>query len=156
MDMLQIGRGKITISTSGIAPLIPRVAEKELGVQLAVSLHAPNNPLRSRIMSINDTYPIEALIEACHEFIEQAACARRRITFEYVLLRDVNDSIDLADELGKLLKGLPAHINLIPFNEWPGSPYRCSPRQTIKAFGKRLTEFYRIPTTIRWSRGEGS
>jgi 23S rRNA (adenine2503-C2)-methyltransferase len=153
-DLMEIGRGKITVSTSGIAPLIPKVAT-DLRTMLAISLHAPNDELRSQIMAINNTYPLATLIQACQQFIELARCARRRITFEYVMLDQVNDSEELAYELGELVKPLQPHINLIPFNEWPGAPYQASSKSQIKAFGRILTEKFSIPTTIRWSRGKG-
>ena len=124
-DLMEIGRGRITVSTSGIAPLIPKVAT-DLRTMLAISLHAPNDELRSQIMAINDTYPLKTLIQACQQFVELARCARRRITFEYVMLDQVNDSEELAYELGELVKPLKPHINLIPFNEWPGAPYQAS------------------------------
>lgn len=153
-DLMDIGRGRITVSTSGIAPLIPKVAT-DLRTMLAISLHAPNDELRSQIMAINNTYPLETLIQACHQFVELARCARRRITFEYVMLDGVNDSEGLAYELGELVKPLHPHINLIPFNEWPGAPYQASSKHQIKAFGRILTEEFSIPTTVRWSRGKG-
>ena len=152
-NVMCIGKGKITVSTSGISPAIPDLAD--LGVQLAISLHAPNDDLRSYIMPINKTYNLKSLIEACKLFVERSKCTGKRITFEYVMLDGVNDSLVLASEFAKLIKGIPSHINLIPFNKWPGAPYRCSPKSRIKAFGKILTGNFNIPTTIRWSRGQG-
>ena len=111
-DGLALSRNKITISTSGIAPLIPKIAG-ELGVNLAVSLHAPRDDLRSEIMPINKTYDLAALIDACKEFVSQASCTTRRISFEYVMLDGVNDDFSQAAELISLLKDLPAHINLM-------------------------------------------
>lgn len=157
VDTMDLGRSKVTISTSGIAPLIPKIAS-EIGVQLAISLHAPNNDVRSQIMNINRTYSVEALVEASQLFITEAASARKRITYEYAMLDEVNDSLELAWELGTLLGPLrpAAHVNLIPFNEWPGAPYQCSPKERIRAFGKVLTERFHIPTTIRTARGRGT
>lgn len=110
---LAVSKSKVTISTSGIAPLIPKIAS-ELGVQLAISLHATNDVTRSRIMSINDTYNIKAVLDACEEFIKNSKCYNRRISFEYVLLRGINDSICRdAKELVELLKNFPAHVNLM-------------------------------------------
>lgn len=111
-DGLALSRNKITISTSGIAPLIPKIAG-ELGVNLAVSLHAPRDDLRSEIMPINKTYDLAALIDACKEFVSQASYTTRRISFEYVMLDGVNDDLSQAADLISLLKDLPAHINLM-------------------------------------------
>lgn len=108
-----LSKSKVTISTSGIAPLIPKIAS-ELGVQLAISLHAANDSTRSKIMPINDTCNIKSIMEACDEFIKHSKCYNRRISYEYVLLRGVNDSICRdAKELVELLKNLPAHVNLM-------------------------------------------
>lgn len=149
---LGFGRGKVTVSTSGIAPLIPKIAT-ELGVNLAVSLHAPNDPLRSRIMPINDTYPISALMNSIREFQDKASCATRRVSFEYVLLKDINDQQRHAEDLAILLKGIPSHVNLIPFNPWPGSPYECTPSKGIEIFRSTL-ERLGVPTTSRRTRGQ--
>lgn len=111
-DGLALSRNKITISTSGITPLIPKIAS-ELGVNLAVSLHAPRDDLRSDIMPINKTYDLVALITACLEFVSRASCTTRRISFEYVMLDGLNDDISQAADLISLLKDLPAHINLM-------------------------------------------
>lgn len=149
---LGFGRQRITISTSGIATMIPKVAE-ELGVCLAVSLHAPNDELRSRIMPINSRYPLAELMAACREFSAKAPSATRRITFEYVMLKDVNDDPEtVVPQLAKLLEGIPSHINLIPFNHWPGAPYECSPKDRIEAF-KVACERHGFPCSIRHSRG---
>lgn len=108
-----VGKSKITISTSGIVPLIPKISS-ELGVQLAISLHATNDTIRSSIMPINDTYNIKSILEACEEFSKHAKCYNKRISFEYVLLRGVNDTISKdAKELVELLKNLPSHVNLM-------------------------------------------
>ena len=110
---LAISKSKVTISTSGISPLIPKIAA-ELGVQLAVSLHAPTDQIRSKIMPINNTYNLQSILTACEEFIKTSRCHNRRISFEYVLLRDVNDTISKdAKDLVELLKNLPAHVNLM-------------------------------------------
>lgn len=112
-DGIGLGHGKITISTSGITPLIPKISE-ELGVQLAISLHATNDTLRSQIMPINNTYGLKALMEACEKYLKHSKSSNRRITFEYVMLKGVNDckSKD-APALVKLLSNLPAHVNLM-------------------------------------------
>lgn len=146
------GHRRVTISTSGITPLIPKIAS-ELGVNLAVSLHAPNDELRSQIMPINKTYPLSALIDACEGFIQGASCATRRVSFEYVMLRGVNDQASHARELANLVKHLPAHVNLIPFNPWPGSSYACSSPDVIDRFLQYLEE-RGLPTTVRRPRGQ--
>lgn len=127
-----IGRRKITLSTSGVVPLIERCGE-ELGVNLAISLHAVTDKLRSELIPLNKKYPIAELLEACRNY--PAASNARRITFEYVMLKGVNDSLDDAKELVRLLKDIPAKINLLPYNPWPGSPYECSSRNAIQRFG---------------------
>ncbi len=131
-DGIAIGKRKITLSTSGVVPLIERCGH-ELGVGLAISLHAVTDELRSKIMPINRQYPIKELLQACRDY--PAASNARRITFEYVMLKGINDSPADARGLVKLLSGIPAKINLIPFNAWPGSPYECSDWETIEKFG---------------------
>lgn len=112
---LRVGKSKITISTSGIVPLIPKISS-ELGVKLAISLHATNDTIRSKIMPINDTYNIKSVLEACEEFAKNAKCYNKRISFEYVLLKGINDTISKdAKELVELLKNLPSHVNLMYF-----------------------------------------
>ncbi|PZQ13151.1 MAG: 23S rRNA (adenine(2503)-C(2))-methyltransferase RlmN [Ancylobacter novellus] len=130
---LGIGRRKITVSTSGVVPEMKRLGE-ETGAQLAISLHAVRDELRDVIVPINRKYDIKALLEACRTY--PGASNARRITFEYVMLKGVNDSPAEARELVRLLAGLPAKINLIPFNPWPGSPYECSDWETIEAFSE--------------------
>ena len=111
-DGIALGKNKITISTSGIAPLIPKIAS-ELGVYLAVSLHAPVDDLRTELMSINKTYGLTALIDSCKQYISLSFCATKRISFEYVMLDGVNDDLTMAKELLTLLKDIPSHINLM-------------------------------------------
>lgn len=146
---------KITISTSGIAPLIPEIAKK-LKVSLAVSLHAPTDTLRDRIMGINRTYPIATLMQACKDFQKESNCSSRRITFEYVMLRGVNDSDENAHLLVRLLKEnfmlRNILINIIPYNGgWEGSVYECSDR--IDLFISVLKDSH-IPCFVRKSRGQ--
>lgn len=130
---LGIGRRKITVSTSGVVPEMKRLGE-ETGAQLAISLHAVRDDLRDEIVPINRKYDIKTLLEACRTY--PGASNARRITFEYVMLKGVNDSPAEARELVRLLAGLPAKINLIPFNPWPGSPYECSDWETIETFSE--------------------
>ncbi|KAJ2598382.1 hypothetical protein GGF39_002671 [Coemansia sp. RSA 1721] len=124
---------RITISTSGVAPLIPRIAS-DLRVGLAISLHSADNDLRSEIMPINKTYPLKLLMSSCREFAKIASIQTRRITFEYVMLDGVNDSDSDAKRLVNLIRDLPAHVNLIPFNPWPGSAYRASSTSRVAEF----------------------
>lgn len=125
-----LSRRRITLSTSGVVPMMDRCG-RELGVNLAVSLHAVRDDLRNEIVPLNRKYPIAELLDACRRY--PGASNSRRITFEYVMLRDVNDSEAEARELVRLLHGIPAKVNLIPFNPWPGAPYRTSTyEQTAK------------------------
>src|SRR5215813_9578544 len=128
---LSISRRKITLSTSGVVPMIRRCGE-ELAVNLAVSLHAVRDDIRDRLVPLNRKYPIAELLEACRTY--PGASNARRITFEYVMLKGVNDTPSDARELVRLLAGIPAKVNLIPFNPWPGAPYECSSETTIKVF----------------------
>jgi 23S rRNA (adenine2503-C2)-methyltransferase len=128
---LAISRRKITLSTSGVVPTIARCGA-ELGVNLAISLHAVTDELRNTLVPLNKKYPIPELLEACRTY--PGSSNARRITFEYVMLKGVNDSPAEARELVRLLKGIPAKVNLIPFNPWPGAPYECSTDAAIAAF----------------------
>ncbi|GLK81654.1 23S rRNA (adenine(2503)-C(2))-methyltransferase RlmN [Methylopila turkensis] len=130
---LGIGRRRITVSTSGVVPQMRRLGE-ETGAQLAISLHAVRDDLRDVLVPINKKHPIAELMEACRTY--PGASNARRITFEYVMLKGINDSPAEARELVRLLAGLPAKINLIPFNPWPGSPYECSDWDTIERFSE--------------------
>lgn len=146
---LNFSRRRITLSTSGVVPEIYRTGD-EIRVMLAISLHATRDELRDVLVPINRKYPLEKLIEACHDYPEKSPS--RRITFEYVMLKGVNDSLIDAAELVKLLDGIPAKINLIPFNPWPGSEYECSSRKTINRFSDYL-EDHDLPAPIRTPRG---
>jgi 23S rRNA (adenine2503-C2)-methyltransferase len=130
-DGLSLSKRRITVSTSGVVPEMARLGS-ECGTMLAVSLHATNNPLRDRLVPLNKKYPIETLLKACRDY--PGASNARRITFEYVMLKGVNDTPAEAKALVRLLAGLPAKINLIPFNPWPGSPYECSDWEAIERF----------------------
>ena len=147
---LSISKRKITLSTSGIVPKI-KMAGDEIGSMLAISLHATNNDLRNEIVPINKKYPIEELLEACRNY--PGLSNSKRITFEYVMLKGVNDSEAEARDLVKLISGIPAKINLIPFNSWPGSSYECSDWEQIEKFGDIVNRGgYASP--IRTPRGE--
>ena len=132
-DGLSLSKRRVTVSTSGVVPEMARLGA-ECGTMLAVSLHATNDPLRDRLVPLNKKYPIRELLKACHNY--PGASNARRITFEYVMLKGVNDSPAEAKALVRLLAGLPAKINLIPFNPWPGSPYECSDWETIERFSE--------------------
>jgi 23S rRNA (adenine2503-C2)-methyltransferase len=128
---LAVSRRKITLSTAGVVPMMAR-AGAELGVNLAVSLHAVTDELRDELVPLNRKYPIRELLDACRAY--PGSSNARRITFEYVMLKGVNDSPAEARELVRLLRGIPAKVNLIPFNPWPGAPYECSTEASIAAF----------------------
>ncbi|MEH2490076.1 23S rRNA (adenine(2503)-C(2))-methyltransferase RlmN [Bradyrhizobium sp. AZCC 2230] len=130
-----ISRRRITLSTSGVVPNIVRAGE-EIGVMLAISLHAVRDELRNELVPLNRKYPIKELLQACRDY--PGASNARRITFEYVMLKGVNDSLDDAKLLVKLLKGIHAKINLIPFNPWPGTAYECSDWDQIEKFSEYI------------------
>jgi len=136
-DGIALGKRRITLSTSGVVPEIHR-AGAELGVNLAVSLHAPDDDTRSAIMPINKKYPLKDLMAACRTY--PGASNARRITFEYVMLKGINDTPAHARALVRLVAGVPCKFNLIPFNPWPGSPYECSDAETVTAFADRLAD----------------
>ncbi len=128
---ISLSKRRITLSTAGVVPMIPK-AGAEIGVMLAISLHAVRDDLRDEIVPLNRKYPIAALLDACRAY--PGLSNAKRITFEYVMLRDVNDSDADARELVRLIAGIPAKINLIPFNPWPDSPYECSDWERIERF----------------------
>lgn len=130
-----ISRRRITLSTSGVVPNIVRTGA-EIGVMLAISLHAVRDELRDELVPLNRKYPLKELLQACRDY--PGASNARRITFEYVMLKGVNDSIDDAKLLVKMLKGIHAKINLIPFNPWPGTRYQCSDWQQIEIFSEYI------------------
>ena len=130
-DGLSLSKRRITVSTSGVVPQIERLGA-DTGAMLAISLHAVRDDLRNELVPLNKKYPIRDLLKACREY--PGASNARRITFEYVMLKGINDSPAEARDLVRLLKGLPAKINLIPFNPWPGAPYECSDWETIEQF----------------------
>src|SRR6266566_1539844 len=147
---LAVSRRKITLSTSGVVPMIERCGA-ELGVNLAVSLHAVTDELREQLVPLNRKYPIAELLEACRNY--PGSSNARRITFEYVMLKGINDTPAEARALVALLRGIPAKVNLIPFNPWPGAPYECSTREAIKQFSDIVFEAgYSSP--VRTPRGQ--
>jgi 23S rRNA (adenine2503-C2)-methyltransferase len=132
-DGLALSKRRVTLSTAGVVPMIAR-AGAEIGAGLAISLHAVRDELRDRIVPLNKKYPIKDLLAACRAY--PGASNARRITFEYVMLKGVNDSLADARALVKLVAGIPAKINLIPFNPWPGAPYECSDWAQIEKFAE--------------------
>ena len=144
-----ISKRRITLSTSGVVPEIKRCGE-ELGVNLAISLHATRDDLRNELVPINRKYPLAELVDACRNY--PGLSNARRITWEYVMLNGINDSEDDCRALLALIRGIPSKLNLIPFNPWPGSPYICSPDDRIDAFARRaLNAGYASP--VRAPRG---
>ena len=145
-----LSRRRVTVSTSGLVPQMMRIAE-ETNVALAVSLHAPNDELRSQLVPINRRHPIAELLAACWHYVDRQNA--RSVTFEYVMLDGVNDRPDHARELAALLRGRPAKVNLIPFNPFPGTSYRRSPEPAITAFRDVLVKAGVI-ATVRRTRGD--
>ena len=150
-DGLALSKRRITLSTSGVVPAMARCGE-EIGVNLAVSLHAVTKEIRDEIVPLNKKYGIEELLQACADY--PGASNARRITFEYVMLKDKNDSDEHAHELVRLLKqyDLPAKVNLIPFNPWPGAAYECSTPERVKRFSEIVFE-HGISAPVRTPRG---
>ena len=132
-DGLALSKRRVTLSTAGVVPMIKRAGD-EIGSSLAISLHAVRDEIRDVIVPINKKYPLKELLQACRDY--PGASNARRITFEYVMLKGVNDSLADAKELVKLIRGIPAKINLIPFNPWPGAPYECSDWDQIEKFAE--------------------
>jgi 23S rRNA (adenine2503-C2)-methyltransferase len=145
-----LSRRRVTLSTSGLVPQIYRLAE-DTNVALAVSLHAPNDALRDQLVPINRRHPIRELLAACWHYLD--AQNGRSITFEYVLLEDVNDQLGHARELVQLLRGHDAKVNLIPFNPFPGTRYRRSPAEVIARFRDHLNA-HGVTATVRRTRGD--
>jgi 23S rRNA (adenine2503-C2)-methyltransferase len=143
---LSLSRRRVTVSTSGVVPRIEQLGQ-DLGVGLAISLHAVRDELRDELVPINRKWDIAALLDACRRYP-----ARRHITFEYVMLKGVNDGDADARELVRLLEGIPAKVNLIPFNAWPGAPYACSSNNRIRAFAA-IVEAAGHASPVRAPRG---
>ncbi len=142
---LQIGMRNISLSTCGLVPKIDELAQKKLQLTLSVSLHAPNDALRSSMMPVNDAYPLAQLIPACRRYQQTTG---RRISFEYSLVRGVNDSPATARELAHLIRGMGAHVNLIPINPVDGSPYSATDDANVRRFQKQLEELG-VNATVR-------
>ena len=148
-DGMNISMRHISLSTCGLVPMIDKLAEKKLQLTLSVSLHAPSDEIRNTIMPVNKAYPTEELLAACRRYY---AATNRRISFEYAMINGVNDTEEAAKLLIKRLKGLPAHMNLIPLNHVEESPLKPSTRQAVQRFQKIL-EDAGIPATVRRSLG---
>jgi len=148
-DGMNISMRHISLSTCGLVPKIDKLAEHKLQLTLSVSLHAPTNEIRSTIMPVNKAYPVEALLAACRRYYEATG---RRISFEYAMIHGVNDTEAAAKQLLQDLKGLPAHVNLIPLNHVEESPLKPSTRQAVQRFQK-LLEDGGVPATVRRTLG---
>lgn len=146
---LNIGQRHITVSTSGIVPSMYKFAEENTQINLAISIHAPNDALRSKLMPVNRRYPFADVIEACRDYIAKTG---RRITFEYALIGEVNDRPEHAEELGEVLKDMLCHVNLIPVNHVPERKYVRTPREDIFEF-QRILERKGVNVTIRREQG---
>ena len=146
---MNISMRHISLSTCGLVPKIDELAAKKLQISLAISLHGPNNEIRSKVMPVNKAYPIEELLDACRRYFDATG---RRIHFEYAMIDGVNDSVDHAKELLRRLKGLPAHFNLIPLNHVEESPLKPSSRSAVATFQKTL-EDGGITATVRRTLG---
>ena len=148
-DGMNIGMRHISLSTCGLVDRIHRLAEEQLQLTLSVSLHAPVNEIRSTIMPVHKRYPVEVLLEACRDYFQKTG---RRISFEYAMIRDVNDSKEMAEILAEKLSGLAAHVNLIPLNNIEESPLKPSSRKAIMEF-QQVLEKHGIPATVRRTLG---
>ena len=146
---MNISMRHISLSTCGLVPKIDELAEHKLQISLAISLHGPNNEIRNQIMPVNKAYPIEVLMEACRRYYEKTS---RRIHFEYAMIHNVNDRPEHAKQLLALLKGLPAHVNLIPLNHVEESPLKPSTKAAVAAFQKAL-EDGGVTATVRRTLG---
>ena len=149
-DGINIGMRNFSLSTCGLVPMIDKLAEKKLQLTLSVSLHAPENTMRSSMMPVNNAYPIEQLIAACRRYQQTTG---RRISFEYSMVRGVNDSDQTAAMLAKLIRGMGAHVNLIPINPVDGSPYSASDDANVRRFQQRLMDLG-VNATVRRRLGQ--
>lgn len=144
-DGINIGMRNFSLSTCGLVPMIDKLAEKKLQLTLSVSLHAPENTMRSSMMPVNNAYPVEQLIAACRRYQQTTG---RRISFEYSMVRGVNDSDQTAAMLAKLIRGMGAHVNLIPINPVDGSPYSATDAANVRRFQQKL-ESLGVNATVR-------
>ena len=149
-DGINIGMRNFSLSTCGLVPMIDKLAEKKLQLTLSVSLHAPENTMRSSMMPVNNAYPVEQLIAACRRYQQTTG---RRISLEYSMVRGVNDSDQTAAMLAKLIRGMGAHVNLIPINPVDGSPYSASDDANVRRFQQRLMDLG-VNATVRRRLGQ--
>jgi 23S rRNA (adenine2503-C2)-methyltransferase len=148
-EAVGLGARRVTVSTSGVVSGIEALASSGLGVNLAVSLHAPADALRDQLVPLNRKWPVASLLAAADAYADRTG---RRVSYEYVMLRGVNDALELADRLGGLLGGRLAHVNLIPYNAIPGDPYEATPTKHIDAFRRRVRR-HGVECTVRDTRG---
>jgi 23S rRNA (adenine2503-C2)-methyltransferase len=147
-----LSKRRVTLSTSGVVPALDMLGD-QIDVALAISLHAPDNALRDEIVPVNKKYPIEEFLAAVRRYLAKAKANQGKVTVEYVMLSNINDSTEQAHELAKVLKDTPCKINLIPFNPYPGSPYTCSSNSRIDRFSKVLMN-YGFTVVVRKTRGD--
>lgn len=147
-----LSKRRVTLSTSGVVPALDKLGD-EIDVALAISLHAPDNKLRDEIVPVNKKYPIEEFLAAVRRYLSKSKANQGKVTVEYVMLNQINDSTDQAHALAKVLKETPSKINLIPFNPYPGSPYTCSSNSRIDRFAKVLMN-YGFTVVVRKTRGD--
>lgn len=147
-----LSKRRVTLSTSGVVPALDKLGD-QIDVALAISLHAPNDELRDEIVPVNKKYPISEFLAAVRRYLDKSKANQGKVTVEYVMLNQINDSTDQAHQLAKVLKGTPSKINLIPFNPYPGSPYTCSSNSRIDRFAKVLMG-YGFTTVVRKTRGD--
>lgn len=147
-----LSKRRVTLSTSGVVPALDKLGDM-IDVALAISLHAPTNDLRDEIVPVNKKYPIEEFLAGVRRYLAKSKANQGKVTVEYVMLNGINDSMEQAHQLGKVLKETPAKINLIPFNPYPGSPYTCSSNSRMDRFSKVLME-YGFTVVVRKTRGD--
>lgn len=147
-----LSKRRVTLSTSGVVPALDMLGD-QIDVALAISLHAPNDTLRNEIVPINKKYPIDVFLAGVRRYLSKSRANQGKVTVEYVMLNQINDSTDQAHELAKVLKDTPSKINLIPFNPYPGSPYTCSSNSRIDRFAKVLMG-YGFTVVVRKTRGD--
>ena len=147
-----LSKRRVTLSTSGVVPALDKLGDM-IDVALAVSIHAPTNDLRDEIVPVNKKYPLEEFVAAIQRYMKKSNANHGKVTVEYVMLNGINDSMDQAHQLAKVLKDTPSKINLIPFNPYPGSPYTCSSNSRIDRFAKVLME-YGFVVVVRRTRGD--
>ena len=147
-----LSKRRVTLSTSGVVPALDMLGD-QIDVALAISLHAPTDELRNEIVPINKKYNIETFLAGVRRYLSKSKANQGKVTVEYVMLSNINDSTDQAHELAKVLKDTPCKINLIPFNPYPGSPYLCSSNSRIDRFAKVLMS-YNITVVVRKTRGD--